>query len=128
MFGVLITAPELMTVLFSATYTEIEVETRVHWNEKNRMLKLAVPTPMTDAKYVGQVAYGINDLPMGGRAAVAQKWVAVTSRIRRSSASVPVAIITIPRIIMTSAIEITISTSVNPATRWDGRFRRTGTA
>jgi len=56
--------------------TEIEVETRVHWDEKDRMLKLAIPTPWADAAYRGQVAYGTADLPANGDEAVAQKWVA----------------------------------------------------
>ncbi len=57
--------------------TEIEVELRVLWLEKDRMLKLAVPTAMTRGTYVGQVAYGVADLPGNGDEAVAQKWVAV---------------------------------------------------
>ncbi len=59
--------------------TEIEVETRVHWNEKNRALKLAVPTCGADERYIGQVAFGVGDLPSNGDEAVAQKWVAVVS-------------------------------------------------
>ncbi len=57
--------------------TEIEVDLRVLWLEKDRMLKLAVPTSMTGGTYVGQVAYGVADLPGNGDEAVAQKWVAV---------------------------------------------------
>jgi len=60
--------------------TEIELEIRVHWNEKDKMLKLAVPTIGTDCEYVGQVAYGVDRLPSDGSEAVAQKWVAVVSR------------------------------------------------
>jgi len=60
--------------------TQVEVEVRVHWNEKNRMLKLSVPTVFKDADYVGQVAYGVQDLPADGNEAVAQKWVAVDSK------------------------------------------------
>jgi alpha-mannosidase len=59
--------------------TEIEVETRVHWNEKDRMLKLSIPVLCRNAKYLGQVAYGTGDLPVDGKEAVAQKWVAVVS-------------------------------------------------
>jgi alpha-mannosidase len=59
--------------------TEIEIETRVHWNEKNRMLKLAIPTIGQNCRYLGQVAYGIAELPTNGDEAVAQKWVAVIS-------------------------------------------------
>jgi alpha-mannosidase len=60
--------------------TQVEIECRVHWNEKNRMLKLSVPTTADDEKYVGQVACGVGELPMNGDEAVAQKWVAAVSR------------------------------------------------
>ena len=60
--------------------TEIEIETRVHWNEKNRMLKLSVPTVCRNAAYLGQTAYGVGELPSNGNEAVAQKWVAVVSK------------------------------------------------
>ena len=60
--------------------TEIEVEVHVHWQEKDQMLKLSIPTNMTDSKYMGQVAYGVQELPIGGKEAVAQKWVGVVSK------------------------------------------------
>ena len=61
--------------------TEIELESRVYWNEKDRMLKLSIPTPGAESsKYVGQVSYGVSELPADGREAVAQKWVAVLDR------------------------------------------------
>lgn len=60
--------------------TEIEVETNVYWNEKDKMLKLSVPTMGKDCKYLGQVAYGVQELPANGNEAVAQKWVAVVSQ------------------------------------------------
>ncbi len=59
--------------------TEIEVELRVHWNEKDRMLKLAVPTLFPQARYIGQTAYGVAGLPADGSESVAQKWMAVVS-------------------------------------------------
>lgn len=60
--------------------TEIEVETRVHWNEKDKMLKLSVPTTGTAPEYRGQVAFGVATLPSDGEEAVAQTWVAVVSK------------------------------------------------
>ncbi len=54
-----------------------EVRTRVHWNEKNSMLKLSVPVAGNKHEYVGQGAYGFGELPSGGLEAVAQKWVGV---------------------------------------------------
>lgn len=59
--------------------TELEVRTRVHWNEKSRLLKLSVPVPKGNYKYLGQVAYGVQELPSNGDEAVAQKWTAVVS-------------------------------------------------
>jgi alpha-mannosidase len=58
---------------------ELEIDLRVHWNEKDKMLKLAVPTLLKAARYIGQTAYGIAELPANGNEAVAQKWVAVVS-------------------------------------------------
>lgn len=59
--------------------TQIGIETRVHWSEKDRMLKLAIPVPAGNYTYLGQVAYGSQELPSNGDEAVAQKWVAVVS-------------------------------------------------
>lgn len=59
--------------------TELEVEVRAHWNEKDSMLKFSVPTTFSQARYIGQVAYGADEFPASGDEAVAQKWVAVVS-------------------------------------------------
>jgi alpha-mannosidase len=60
--------------------TEVEIETRVLWQEKDRMLKLALPTPWHDGLPLGQVAYGVQQLRADGDECVAQKWIAVVSR------------------------------------------------
>ncbi|MGI6706067.1 MAG: glycoside hydrolase family 38 C-terminal domain-containing protein [Clostridia bacterium] len=57
--------------------TEVEVVVRAHWNEKSKMLKLSLPTPFPNSKYMGQVVYGVAELPKRGKEAVAQKWVGV---------------------------------------------------
>ncbi len=54
--------------------TEIEVEVRVFWNEKKKMLKLSIPTTLTGADYLGQTAYGVEKLQANGQEVVAQKW------------------------------------------------------
>jgi len=59
--------------------TEVEVEVRVYWNEKDAMLKLAVPTLLESPTYLGQTAYGVNELPGNRQEAVAQRWVALDS-------------------------------------------------
>jgi alpha-mannosidase len=58
---------------------EIEVEARVLWNEKDRMLKLSLPSKLASPRFVGQVAFGADTLPMNGDEAVSQKWLALVS-------------------------------------------------
>jgi alpha-mannosidase len=67
---------------------EIEIEVRVHWSERDRMLKLSFPTPWRDGSLIGQVAYGTQAMPSDGDEAVAQKWVAVVSPSRGTALSV----------------------------------------
>jgi len=64
------------------TGTELGVETRVYWNEKDRMLKLSVPTTLRDPAFLGQVAFGVAELPRNGDEAVAQQWVALVDEER----------------------------------------------
>lgn len=59
--------------------TEIEVQVRAFWNEKDKMLKLSVPTLLEDGKLLGQVAFGVAELPCNRDEAVAQKWIGVSS-------------------------------------------------
>jgi alpha-mannosidase len=61
------------------TGTEIEVEVRVLWNEKDKMLKLSLPTSLNNATYMGDVAYGHDVLPTTGCEVIAQKWTAAVS-------------------------------------------------
>ena len=49
------------------------------------MLKLSVPTIGQDCDYLGQVAYGVGELPCNGDEAVAQKWVSVISKSKNSA-------------------------------------------
>ncbi len=60
--------------------TEIEVDCRVYWNEKDKMLKLGVPLTVGDGRYIGQTAYGAEELKNNGNEVVAQKWTAVNSQ------------------------------------------------
>lgn len=60
--------------------TEMEVETRVFWNQKDQMLKLAVPLTYAGEQYLGQTAFGTQELPNDGNEAVAQKWVAAVNK------------------------------------------------
>jgi len=59
--------------------TEIEVDARVFWAERDTMLKLGLTPRLRTARFVGQVAYGADELPSNGDEAVAQKWLALVS-------------------------------------------------
>lgn len=56
-----------------------EIEVRVYWNEKDRMLKLSIPTAFAEGGCRGQVAYGVEDFKDRGVELVAQKWIGVYS-------------------------------------------------
>jgi alpha-mannosidase len=60
--------------------SEIEVEARVYWMEKDRMLKLSLPTPFAGGRVRGQAAYGVEEHEREMEELVAQKWIAVMSR------------------------------------------------
>lgn len=68
--------------------SDIEAHVRVHWNEKDRCLKLAVPTAAADAAYLGQVAFGRDTLPGAARECAAQKWVAAVSEAEDSAVAI----------------------------------------
>ena len=67
---------------------EIGLELRVFWNEKDAMLKLAVPTPFADGSCLGQVAYGIEDFGRRQGELIAQAWTAVLSKDRSRALTV----------------------------------------
>jgi alpha-mannosidase len=58
---------------------EIEIEAHVLWVERDTMLKLGLRPRLAAARFMGQVAYGADDLPSNGDEVVAQKWLAVVS-------------------------------------------------
>jgi alpha-mannosidase len=58
----------------------LEMEIRVFWMEKDRMLKLQVPTTLTDAQCMGEVIYGVREFDNQGEESVGQKWVGLFSR------------------------------------------------
>jgi alpha-mannosidase len=59
--------------------SEFGVEVRVLWAEKDRMLKLSVPTSFKKGDCRGQVAYGFEEFTREEEELVAQKWVGVVS-------------------------------------------------
>jgi len=65
--------------MFPKKGSEFEVEVRVLWNEKDRMLKMAVPSKFRKGYCRGQVAYGVQEFEQSEDELVAQKWVGVVS-------------------------------------------------
>lgn len=59
--------------------SEIEVDARVAWMEKDRMLKLSLPTPFIDGEVNGQVACGVERASRRGEELLAHKWVSIAS-------------------------------------------------
>jgi alpha-mannosidase len=59
--------------------TEIEVDVRVFWAERDTMLKLGLTPKLKSPRFMGQVAFGADELPSNGDEAVAQKWLALVS-------------------------------------------------
>jgi len=56
-----------------------EIELRVYWDEKDRMLKLSIPTVFSEGGCRGQVAYGVEDFKDRGVELIAQKWIGLYS-------------------------------------------------
>ncbi|MDP8207079.1 MAG: glycoside hydrolase family 38 C-terminal domain-containing protein [Candidatus Electryonea clarkiae] len=67
---------------------EIEIEVRVFWMEKDKMLKLSIPTEMGNCRCKGQVAYGTEDFNRPGDELVAQRWVALFSPDEKNALSI----------------------------------------
>jgi len=55
--------------------SELEIGIRIFWNEKDRFLKLAVPSMMKEYICLGQVASGIQEFSREGEELIAHKWV-----------------------------------------------------
>ncbi|MHC4887248.1 MAG: glycoside hydrolase family 38 N-terminal domain-containing protein, partial [Planctomycetota bacterium] len=58
--------------------SEVGLEVRVLWNEKDKFLKLSLPVKGGEELF-GQVACGVDSLRTDGNECVAQKWMAVTT-------------------------------------------------
>lgn len=63
-----------MTYKLPKRGTKVEVQVRLYWNEKDKLLKLAIPTCLEQSTYQGQTVYGVQKLPVDGTESVAQKW------------------------------------------------------
>lgn len=64
----------IISYLIPKNGTNVEVKVRVYWNEKEKMLRLSIPTIMKKATYMGQTANGFEELFEDGTECVSQKW------------------------------------------------------
>ena len=67
---------------------EIELEARVLWLERDTMLKLGLRPRLAETRFMGQVAYGADELPSNGDEAVSQKWLGVMSEAQGAALTV----------------------------------------
>jgi len=75
----------LMTYKIPVTGTEIEIEVRVTWNEKDKMLKLSLPSGFPLETAFGQTAFGFHSLPLNGQEIISQKWLTANSEKENSA-------------------------------------------
>jgi len=68
--------------------TEVQIEARLYWLEKDRLVKLSLPTPFAGGLVRGQAAYGVEHYDREREESVAQKWLAITSADGRHALSV----------------------------------------
>lgn len=67
---------------------EVEIESRVFWMEKDSMMKISLQTGWEDAKYFGQVMYGIENFEREEEELIAQKWIGVQSKKNKMALTV----------------------------------------
>lgn len=60
--------------------TEVKISCRVFWNEKMTMLKLSLPTTLTHTAFIGQTAYGSEQLLTNGDEMCSHKWNVVSGK------------------------------------------------
>ncbi len=61
----------------------LEIEIKLFWNEKDKMVKLSVPTVFTQGISLGEVPYGLEEYPCSEKEKVTQKWTGVFSEDRK---------------------------------------------
>lgn len=59
---------------FSKFDTYVDIKVKLYSNDANRMYKLSFPTALTQSKFVGQMAFGREELLKEGKEVFYQKW------------------------------------------------------
>lgn len=68
-----------MRLSFPKEGTQLEIAIQVLWQEKDKMLKLSIPTCLEEGRYFGQTAFGREELYCDNTEAVSHKWSAVVT-------------------------------------------------
>jgi len=61
----------------------LEIEIKLFWNEKDKMVKLSIPTCFEKGSCLSQVPYGLQTHPSCEKERVTQKWVGVNSKNKK---------------------------------------------
>lgn len=69
-----------MRYILSKKTNVLGVELRVYWNQKDKMLKMSVPTTLSEGLCRGQVAYGSQEFTVPEKEYAAHKWVGLWTR------------------------------------------------
>ena len=65
----------VMTYIISKSTGEVTIKIRLQWAEPQRMVKFCIPAAIENARCLGQTAYGVQELPEGGRENVSQRYI-----------------------------------------------------
>lgn len=68
-----------MRLYFPAEGTQLGIGLQALWQEKDKMLKLCIPTCLEDSRYFGQTAFAREELARDGTEVVSHKWSAAVS-------------------------------------------------
>ena len=71
--------------ILSKSDAEIEVQLRVYWNEKDSMLKLAIPMSDTGYNVLSQDIFGTKNIPQSEHECVGQKWLSLTLKQKNTA-------------------------------------------
>lgn len=77
-----------MRLYFPKEGTEIGIEIQLQWQEKDKLLKLCVPTVLKNGIYLGQTAFGREKLFQDGSEVVSQKWSGLAEKGGRAVACI----------------------------------------
>ncbi len=77
----------VMTFSLPKKGTEIGIDVRVIWNEKQKLLKMSVPTRFENAGFYGETMFGEQKLAPGGRENCSQRYIIIDDGISGLSVS-----------------------------------------